>query len=265
LLKENASEEKLIEIIKGMDEKSQKRITDALLKLQKNNTTISENSVSKEDFINSFTKFLEDEKVQLAFFQSLPKAQIETLKLHKDFLEKNLDKNEAFFQDWIDKDNGKYRKQRCLIFGIDLVDPKREGEFMRKRFDILAEQNRQCHVLIEMKSPTAEIFSVEEKITANEGKITEYQLSNEMARAIPQILGYKKWYQSARAEEIQALGIEKKKTISKCIIVIGIAKEDKVWIENFEALRNSMNIEIWTYTDIIDKLKNAISNLEDNL
>lgn len=265
IIKESASEEVIINIIKTFDRDTQTRIINAL-SIINDKKNISQSSISKEDFLAAFTRFLTDQNVQTLFLQTLPQIQIELLRKNKEFIENNLDKNEIFFQNWIDEDNGKYRKQRCLIFGIDLVDPKREGEFMRKRFDILAEQNRQHHVLIEMKSPSAKIFKVQEKETANEGKITEYQLSDDIARAIPQILGYKKWYESARTEEIQAIGIEKRRRISKCIIVIGCLEENnEVWMENLEALRNSINIEIWTYTDLIDKLDNTISNLQESL
>ncbi len=109
------------------------------------------------------------------------------------------------------------------------------------------------------------MFDIKEKENPNGGKSTEYHLSKDLARAIPQILGYKKWYQTASKEEIQALGIEKRKAISKCIIVIGRNKEDPVWKENFLELKQNINIEITTYTDLIDKLKNTIKNLQENL
>ena len=135
---------------------------------------------------------------------------------------------------------------------------------MRKRFDILAEQNLSSHILIELKSPNAEIFSVKENRTINDGITTEYSLSPDLARAIPQILGYRKWYENARQEEIQALGIDKKR-ISKCIIVVGTRKNDPVWKENLDSLTSSLNIELCTYTDLIDRLDNTIMNLEQSL
>lgn len=262
IIKGGLEEDNIKQIFKDLSPETRTRIIDTLKKLENNN--IDSSNISKEDFLSAFTKFLSDERVQSAFLSTLPKVQIETLKQNKKFIEDNLDKNEIFFQNWIDEDSGKYRKQRCLVFGVEYVDPKREGEFMRKRFDILAEQNRLHHVLIELKSPTAEVFKVETKENRNGGKTTEYRLSDDLARAIPQILGYKKWYESARSEEIQALGIPNKKTISKCIIVIGVSSNDQVWSENFEALKNSISIEIWTYTDLIDKLQNTISNLEES-
>ena len=263
VITESIGEDKIIDLVKNLDLDTQKRIIEALGIVD--SKAQNQSDVSKEEFLAAFSKFLTDETVQSLFIQTLPQVQIELLKKNKKFIENSLDKNEEFFQNWIDEKDGKYRKQRCLMFGIDLVDPKREGEFIRKRFDILAEQNRQHHVLIEMKSPTADIFTVKEHQTKNEGKTTEYTLSEEISRAIPQVLGYRKWYESARLEEIQALGIEKKKKISRCIIVIGTNKEDDVWLENFEEFRNSINIEIWTYTDLIDKLENTIKNLQENL
>lgn len=263
-LKENVSEANLIALIKNLDKDSQRRIIGALGNVQKENKgTAAEMTI--DGFIDAFSTFLIDEKVQLAFFQKFPQVQIETLKAQKAFVEKNLDKNETFFQDWIDEEDGKYRKQRCLIFGIEYVDPKREGKLNEKRFDILAEQNRENHVLIELKSPNADIFSVKKTQNINGGISTEYEISPELARAIPQILGYKKWYEDASPEEIQALGIESKKTVSKCIIVIGHTVEDAVWKGNFNRIKDTINIEILTYDNLIDKLENSIKNLEENL
>ena len=258
----NASEQNIIEAIRTLPE-------DAKLKIKKSldqiDGDIDDNGkINQTEFINAFSRFLTDSSVQGAFYAQLPRIQIEILKSHVQFLEVNLDKDETYIQNWIDEDEGKYRKQRCLIFGIEYVDPKREGEFMRKRFDILAEQNLDNHILIELKSPCSEVFSVKTNTTGNNGVLTEYHLSHDLGRAIPQILGYKKWYENARPEEIQAIGIEKKQ-VSKCIIVIGTRKQDDVWKENFQSLKSSLAIELLTYSDLIDRLKNTIKNLENSL
>ena len=264
-IKANASEKLIIEMIKNLDANTQNNLITALQKSQGNEEATS--SITSSDVVYYLAKYLTDESVQRAFIHNIPKIQIEILKKHIEFLRTNLDKNEIFIQNWLDEEDGKHRKQRCLIFGVEYIDPKREGKLSDKRFDVLAEQNRNYHVIIELKSPTAEVFKVEERENANGGRITEFHLSSEMARAIPQVLGYKKWYKTATAEEIQALGVKQKKEISKCIIVIGQNKDDDlVWKENFCDLKNSLNdIEIITYTDLIDKLDNTVHNLEENL
>jgi len=153
-----------------------------------------------------------------------------------------------------------------MIFGIEYVDPIREGEIMgRKRFDILATQNLENHVLIELKSPTAEIFEIKEKENQNGGKTTTFNLSKDISRAIPQILGYKKWYKSMSLEKVEELGLSEKKRVSDCIIVIGQRKNSEVWKENFEDLKDNIGIKIWTYNDLIDRMSNTIKNLKENL
>lgn len=265
-LKEHASDEKLIELAKGMSETSQKRIIDALLKLQKNTST-SGVSISKEDFISSFTKFLEDETVQLAFIQSLPQVQIETLKSHKFFLEKNLDKNETFFQNWIDEEHGAYRKQRCLIFGLEFIDHKTEGELSSKRFDILTRQSQNSeneYVLIELKSPSENVFDINETANSNGGKSVEYELSPSLARAIPQILNYKYLFENATDEELKKIDVRRGK-IRKCLIIIGTSVDDDTWQRYFADLNAYLNIQVLTYTSLIEKLGITIKNLEENL
>ena len=217
--------------------------------------------------IKIFAGSLKDTKIQSSVLENLSHIQLSALKELKEFVKSNLDKDETFFQKWIDEDKGKYRRKRCLIFGIEYIDPKREGEIGgRKRFDILATQNREYHVLIELKSPSAEIFEVDTNQNQNDGFTSTYKLSRELSRAIPQILGYKKMYQQLSQEKVQELGISAKKEISECIIVIGTRKEtDKVWSENFNSLTSAMNLKIWTYNDLIDKMENTIKNLEENL
>jgi len=152
-----------------------------------------------------------------------------------------------------------------MIFGLDYIDVKREGQIhMSKRFDILAEQNNNSHVILELKSPNAKIFKIEERSNGNGGKTTDYSISNDLARAIPQILSYKYWYNNNLSpEQIESLGINCKKNISECIIVIGQRQQnDEVWIRNFEELKKNISIKILTYNDLIDKMKNTISNIE---
>ena len=264
-IKANATEKNILDAIKTLPDEAQINIVNSLSVVSTPKDQ-SDPEINSTDFISAFSKFLTDKDVQSAFYSNLPKIQIDILKSHISFLKSNLDKNETFIQDWIDEDGGKFRKQRCLIFGLEYVDPKREGEFNRKKFDILAEQDREHHILIELKSPNVDIFDIKETGTPNEGKTTEYSLSEKIARAIPQVLGYKEWYENASAEELQKLGISTKKEISKCIIIIGKNIIDDVWKGNLSRLRNSLSkIEILTYTDLIDKMKNTIKNFEENL
>ncbi|MEO6231766.1 MAG: Shedu anti-phage system protein SduA domain-containing protein [Ferruginibacter sp.] len=262
----NITEQDLLNRIKTLSPEAQSNILEAIIKIEPVEPSAT-NPVSSDNFIKLFTKFLSNNNVQTSVFESLPQIQLSTLKELRDFVKNNLDKEETFFQRWLDEDNGKHRKKRCLIFGIEYIDPKREGEIMgRKRFDILATQNRECHILIELKSATAQIFETEVHCNQNDGQTTTYKISKELSRAIPQILGYKKWYQTLNAEKIQELGIVAKKEISECIIVIGTRKKDDlVWVENFKSLTEALSIKIWTYDHLIEKMENTIKNLEENL
>lgn len=262
----NLTEQDFLNRIKTLSSEAQSNIIDAIIKIEPTETS-SSNLVSSDNLIKLFTKFLGNTNVQTSVLESLPQIQLSALKELKDFVKNNLDKGETFFQNWLDEDNGKYRKKRCLIFGIEYIDPKREGEIMgRKRFDILATQNREYHILIELKSANAEIFEVETKTNSNDGELTTYKISKELARAIPQILGYKKWYKNMTAEKVQELGITSKKEISECIIIIGTKKtDDEVWTENFKSLTDTLSIKIWTYDDLVEKMENTIKNLEENL
>ena len=153
-----------------------------------------------------------------------------------------------------------------MIFGLEYVNPLREGEIMgRKRFDILATQNRENHILIELKSPTADIFEIKEKNNPNGGKSTTYNLSKDLARAIPQILSYKKWYQEMTYEKIEEIGLSEKKSVSDCIIIIGKNQHNEVWKRNFQDLKENLKVKILTYDDLIQKMENTIKNLKENL
>lgn len=263
----NATDDDVKEALRSFDEPTRKNIIQFINELDQTSPThaVAENPISLSVFLAAFDRFVTDPTMQTAFLKKLPQVQVETLKSHVEFLKQNLDKNETFIQNWIDEEEGKHRKKRCLIFGIEYVDPKREGYLLTKRFDILAEQNRNHHVLIELKSPNAEIFKVDSRPNGNGGQFTTYNLSSDLARALPQILEYKAWYESARPEELQAMGITEGKRISKCVIVIGQNIADQVWMDNLSRIRSSFNnVEIWTYTDLIEKLENTIANLEQN-
>lgn len=209
--------------------------------------------------------------VKQASVSQLANLNVETkialLKSYKQFLHDNLHQNEKFIQNWLDEDGGKYKKQRCLIFGLEYINHKREGELSRKRFDILTTMNalNREYVLMELKSPNADVFKVVEVETSNGGKSTEYHLSDDLARSIPQILHYKRLFHSKGDgdDDLQRIGVTGGK-VSKCVIVIGARQSDPVWKEHFYSLVESLsgNLEIWTYTYLIEKLEATIANLE---
>jgi len=263
-IRNNASEDDLIEVIKNLPADAQARMYETFQTLA-NKPTSSTSAVFETDpdkLISALAKFLKSEKLQNAFYAQLPSIQIGILESHIRFLESNLDKNEKFIQNWLDEENGRYRKQRCLIFGLEYVDPIREGQIASKRFDVLAEQDFEHHVIFELKSPKDEVFKVEQHATSAGGISTEYHLSAALSRAIPEVLGYRKMYKEAHSEELEKMGIKVRKPVSKCVIVIGTSKNDLVWRENFERVRNSLNgIELLTYNHLIDRLRNTVQNL----
>jgi hypothetical protein len=195
------------------------------------------------------------------------KSKISLLREYKSFLVNSLVQNEKYVQDWLDEDGGRYRKQRCLIFGLEYTDHIREGELQRKRFDVLARSSIDLneYTLIELKSPSCEVFSVYEEQNKNGGKSTKYSLSDDLARAIPQILQYRKRFEVALEDndELQRLGVRAGK-VSKCLIVIGERKADPIWKSHYDELRKSLasGLEILTYTDLINKISVTIKNLE---
>lgn len=198
-------------------------------------------------------------------------VEIQHLKIYKDFLSKNLDKNETFIQNWLDEEQGKYRKQRCLIFGLEYIDHKREGAMESKRFDLLtrASKEKNEYVLIELKSPCDEVFKVKTIANQNGGNSYEYHLSSAISRSIPQILRYKSKFENFKedSDDLSRIGVEKG-TIKKSIIVIGTSKNnDPIWVSHFNDLKATLsnNLEIVTYTDLIDKLDVTILNLESKI
>jgi len=64
--------------------------------------------------------------------------------------------------------------------------------------------------------------------------------------------------------DLEKMGIQGKATIAKCIIVIGTEKSDARWLKNRSNLLRSLgsSLEIWTYTDLLNKLESTIENLE---
>lgn len=240
--------------------------------------------ISVEDFLPAFLDFLKDPKKQEIIAANYSQVQIQILEEHKKFLEDNLNKKETFITDWIDGkiDNAgntmsysaeeikKLKKSRCLIFGLEFISHRREGNTSSRRFDVLTKisEGKNEYVLIELKSPSGDVFKVVEKQNANEGKSTEYHLSEDTARGIPQISDYRRLLENdTSSAEWQKIGLPEGK-IAKCLILIGTRKkEDSVWEEHFLSLRRNLSssIEIMTYTDLIQKLDTTIKNLKENL
>jgi len=134
-----------------------------------------------------------------------------------------------------------------------------------KQFDVLAEQDLEHYVIFELKSPKDDIFKINSDVTVAGGETTEYNLSPQLSRAIPEILGYKKLYNEATDEELEKFGVKIKKPISKCVIVLGTRHDNLVWKGNFERIANCFNgIELLTYNHLIDRLENIVRNLEEN-
>lgn len=198
-----------------------------------------------------------------------------TLKILKEYRTKLLefienDHNETDVQNWLDEDNHSYRRQRCMIFGLEFIDFKREGSSSSKRFDILTRVGSKNleNVLIELKSPSDSIFSVSSSST-NNNETHDYKIHQELSRAIPQILEYKSILESKPPgdPELEKVGIEGEARISKCIIIIGKNKDDPRWQTNRANLTKSFNssLEVWTYSDLLNKLDSTIENLESNI
>jgi hypothetical protein len=197
------------------------------------------------------------------------KSTLTLLKNYRQKLQEFIDNeaSETDVQNWIDEDGHKYRQQRCLIFGLEYIDFKREGSVNSKNFDVLTRVGSKYidHVIIELKGPSADIFEVTSSDTVNNPTDT-YKLHGDLARAIPQILEYKSSLESKEPgdAELEKLGIFDKPHIGKCIVVIGKHSDNPRWLKNRENLVRSLNsgLEIWTYTELLNKLDATIQNLE---
>lgn len=197
------------------------------------------------------------------------KSTIRLLKSYKEKLEEFIETNasETEVQNWLDEDGHKYRQQRCMIFGLEYIDFQREGSVSSKKFDILTRVSSKYidHVLIELKSPADDIFEVTQSSSINNPTST-YQIHKHLARAIPQILEYKSTIEAKPSgdAELEKLGIKGEAHIGKCIIVIGKHSDDARWRQNRKNLVRSLGstLEIWTYSELLNKLESTIENLE---
>jgi len=174
---------------------------------------------------------------------------------------------ETDVQNWLDEDEHQHRQDRCMIFGLEFVNHKREAGLNGNRYDVLTRVGfeNQERVLIELKSPGDSMFEIKKITTINDNK-SQYSISPPLARAIPQILEYKKDLEEKNGgdSELEKMGEDNPVTVSKCIIIIGADMNDVRWKKNKQALRNSLSagLEIWTYTDLLNKIDSTIYNLK---
>ena len=262
----SANEDDMRVAIDLMDPIKKSSLVRILQENQQQDASISvDTEISTDEVISSLWLLIGNPQVQASILENTPKYQLSILESNKEFIINNLNASETTIQNWIDEENWRYRKQRCLIFWIDLIAPKREWMLMNKRYDILMTHTLESHVIVELKWPSADIFKIIRTNNPNEWTRTEYHLSDEVSRAIPQILWYKRWYATARPEEVQAMWISEIKPVSRCIIVIWKRCDtDPVWIENFISLKIHLHwVEIITYTDLIDSITNTINNLRN--
>lgn len=222
----------------------------------------------KEGSLEIFEKLVEDSEVDsVVMLRSA--STIKLLKSYRDKIKSFISNgaSETDVQNWIDQDDHKFRQERCMIFGLEFIDHKREGGASGNRYDLLTRIGSETEerVLIELKSPSDDIFNIKNTETINDIK-KEYSISNSLARAIPQILEYKKTLEDKNAgdPELEKIGELSDIKINKCIIVIGSKKSDPRWLNNLREFRNSLNsnLEIWTYTDLFNKIDSTIKNLE---
>lgn len=181
------------------------------------------------------------------------------------FIRSKVDEKEV--QRWIDEDNHVHRSKRCLIFGLEFLRHYREGGVSGNRYDLLTRiglENTE-RVLIELKSPNDEVFEEDKSPTINELKV-DYKLSKSLSRAIPQILEYRLHLENKLEgdPELQKTGEISRIKIAKCIIVIGFHEIDARWIANLRELRLALSssLEIWTYSDLLNKMDATIQNLK---
>jgi hypothetical protein len=197
---------------------------------------------------------------------------IKILESYKSKLEEFIDNavDEKVVQQWLDEKNGELRNKRCLVFGLEYIQHKREGSISGMRYDILTRIGAQQEerVLIELKSPSDEVIDFKERKTIN-GISREFFLSKSLSRAIPQILEYKNNLDNKKSgdRDLERFGEKAPIYIAKCIIVIGKDREDQAWRNRLKEVRSSFNsnLEIWTYTDLLMKLDSTIRNLKESL
>lgn len=233
-------------------------------------------AITNKDLAQAISKLTQpDELITLLEDKALENIQASTnLKLLKEYKARLIEfvenrASEKDIQNWLDEDSHKHRSQRAMIFGLEFINHTREGLMSGTRYDLLTRIGTDSpeRILIELKSPSDDIFEIHEIRNIN-ATTKEYTLSSSLSRAIPQILEYKRTIEDKKAcdPDLERIGESEAIKIAKCIIVIGQRKSDNRWIKNLKALRDSLNscLEIWAYSDLIDKLDSTITNLEQN-
>jgi hypothetical protein len=124
-------------------------------------------------------------------------------------------------------------------------------------------------VIIELKSPCEDVFKIKEVDNINWGRSTEYHLSKDLSRSIPQISHYRNSLENKpdTDDDFQRIWISKWKVVKSIIILWTRKKDDLIWEENFTSLQKNFShwLEIITYSDLIKKLDTTIKNLKENL
>lgn len=184
------------------------------------------------------------------------------------FLENNLGSSEQDIQNWLDEDDKKH-KWRMMIFGLEYNNHlSQKNDASGKRLDIFMSNNPDKNnlIIVELKSPNCDIFSINEITKPDGTKSSSYELSDHLSRAIPQVLGYKRDLEALTQTKKDDYNLPSEYIISKCIIVIG--SNDKLANstakQKFKDFRESFNsgLEIWTYSDLISKINITIENLK---
>lgn len=214
--------------------------------------------VSEDITHEQLLEFLSNGSTLGSVMTNLPKLRIDILEQLKQELTSRLDQNETSIQNWLDQNP----KVNCLIFGLEYIDYKRETQFGNSFFDLLTEQTGTEHVIVELKSPNAELFKIKKTQTKN-GQKDEHVISEDLGEAIPQIIKYFDEYKRENDETFKKNGVSKK-NVSRGIIVIGRNHtDDSVWQERYISLCQRLSgIEIITYDHLIEKMERQIKNLK---
>lgn len=283
-----SSDQEILDWIKSLSTERKDEFSKKLSQL--GSIELDKVAISTSHFSSILVDALEHpEKLQI-ISENYSNIQVQLLVKYKEFLEEIIkkvqDENinsvktdswETFIQKWVDakidaqgnelQNEGEQRtresRSRCLIFGLEFIDHKREVLDSGQRMDVLTRINSNIgskeYILFELKSPKAEIFEDED---------TELKISRKLSRAIPQVLDYKNDFETKEDgdKDLDRKGLTAGKVV-KCIIVIGVTKDNERWKKVFRSLKLNFSnqIEIWTYSDLIQKLDSIIRNLRENL
>ena len=265
----NSTNEELNTLLNNIENDKKEEIMKLLFQNKDNLKNIIDN-LSIEGKSQVFEHLLKDQENSSAISSNIASININILKQYKrELFEKinNKETTETDIQNWLDEN-----QSRRLIFGLEFTNHTSQGtDSAGKRFDFLVGLGEvdKKRIIIELKSPNDYAFETKDKTNKNDGFSSEYHLSDEISRAIPQVLSYRAELESGQedSEMWQKLGCAKA-PIDGCIIVIGQNKDNNaVWKRNFKNLRHSFGktLEIMTYTDLIQKMETTIKNLESNL